>query len=584
MGEINLEEKFSKFEKKITEKALTQKSNYYGNDVYKRLEKRIDRLTDSNNMEYGQDNNKSKIGFPIQKARSMMRKFIFDGNYPGENLATVKKTSSTDRDNAKTIEEAMNDNLRRTRFLQKDFDIIKQNCAEWGTGVAYSVPDFLMSSYMVTVNEGDGFTRKEVKGEEDTVIKNLAIDPRNKFQDPGCPNFEDSLYHGHVERIYMSEFISQVESDKSLYVKKNVNKIREKILKVQESVKDTDYKTDATEDGGEWQIDKTIMYSTLNIEGNEDNQSPYYLEIVDGKIIRIQKDIWDRNMMPYTVFRYIRRTDVWWGGTDGELILPHENIYNALMGLKLDVAMRALDQYIFYGKGTLDSADWNNRRVNGGLIGVDVKEGTHINNMLAFNQFEDRSVQGTQDAFREINSSVQSTASNPNVNTRQSKSNPMENVTAAAVHSLEDQGDIKEGSYLNQFNYGLIYMFRLNINMMRQVFPDEFAISAADGNELLVGKDEIFGALEFIVRTAYTSSKTAEAKRLNNVITMLMNLRGTQDPAFQRINMEAIVENLMGKLDIGDNDVVYPEAQPQQQQQQQLPAPQPQPQGVPIAT
>ncbi len=557
----NLEEQFDKFEKPITEMVHEQKDGYFQSGAFTRLNKRVNRLRDSNDMKFG-DGFKSKMGFPIQKVRSMGRKFIFDQNYRGENLINVQPTGETDKEIARNIEDAIVENLNRTRFRHKAFNQIKLQCSEYGTGVSYSVPGELYNTHLKTVRDEMGqITRKRIN-REDVVIHNYSIDCRNKFQDPNAAWWQDSPYHGHLERMDIAQWRAMISANQDVYIKRNVMKIWDKI-KESGGNKDQHFSTDASQSYPKWPVDRTILYSPLNIKGNEDGTDIYYIEMVDDKIIRIQKDLWDENLMPYSVFNYIPRGDVWWGGTDGELVLPHENFFNTLMGLKLDMALRALDQYIFYAKGSIDTGDWNNRHVNGGLIGIDLKDNMQLGGMLQNYQFSDQSLAGTDRAIQEINSSIQSTASSPNVNQRQSKNSPLQNTTATAVNALQEVGDIKEGSYMEQFNYGMITMARNNIVLMQQTFPDDFAISTGAGTKL-VSKDEIFGSVEFKIKTALTNNKAFEAQRLMNGINTLFNLIGTQHPSVQGLDPTPIIKGWLEKSDFGDVREIMKQAQPQQ--------------------
>jgi hypothetical protein len=511
----------------------------------------------------------SKLGFPIQKAVSMMRKFVFDQNYR-DQLFYVRETESTSPETAKNIEDVLTDNFRRTKFKAGAFNRLKLDCAEYGSAVCYSSPGVLLDPHFKTVASRDsmgnflGYERKKIV-EPDIVINNKSVDPLLYFQDPDCPIPEESNYQGHIERWDINDFVYYVEMNKQHLITKNVQKILNTIKK--SGYTDEFYKKDDDNQLTKYPVDVTIHYSTANIPGNEDNVIPYYFLMVGGEIIRIENNLFDENLIPYSILKFIPRNDVWWGNCDSEFVLPHENAINTLVGLKVDNAIRAEDQVTLFPKGAIDPSDWNNRHASGGMVGVEVPDGMNLQNMIYKYQFTDEAVTTFDPTMREINSNMQNIGSRPNVNQRQSRTGPLANTTATAVQSMEDISDIKESGYMEQFNYGMIRIARVNITLSQQFYPEDFSVVSSPGKgERLLDKDEILGAADISVRTALTSNKAFLAQKYINDINTIMNWRGTQDPEMMKIRLAPLVKNALHRLDLGDVNELYDDSQPMQPQ------------------
>jgi hypothetical protein len=53
----------------------------------------------------------------------------------------------------------------------------------------------------------------------------------------------------------------------------------------------------------------------------------YYVEFVDNKIIRIHESELDCNERPIKTGCLLTRPEVWWGNTDLEDVIPHQNVF-----------------------------------------------------------------------------------------------------------------------------------------------------------------------------------------------------------------------------------------------------------------
>jgi hypothetical protein len=225
--------------------------------------------------------------------------------------------------------------------------------------------------------------------------------------------------------------------------------------------------------------------------------------------------------------------------------------------MKADNALRALQQYIFYEKGAIDVADWNNRHKNGGMVGIETKGNKNLNQLLYQVQPQDYSLQGTDAIMREIKESQQRLTPRPDF-TRAATAGGIRNSTATAAVILDEQGDVAEAQILENFMFGLKKLAYNNIIIMQQRLGDEFAIrpSITEDQKILT-KRQILGNFNFHVETSLNKNKASELLRLQNVLTAIMNFKGSGDAAFQTIDVAPLVRKILKNADIGDIDEYY---------------------------
>ena len=557
---MDLEKQFLNKEKKITERVIENIRRYDDHECKKRLEARYIRLRDSNEMMFGGPNAqkatfKSKVAFPIVKQRAILRAAILGQNFRGDPLISVLKAAGSTAENAKNAQDTLANNLRISKFRDKCFRVIKTSAAKYGSAVAWSAYRHTEKRGYKTQQTEYGIDRVFGLINETMMVINYPTHILNYIQDPDIIFPENSTYRGIRERINLSTLISRWKQNPESYVDENIKAVVKGLKRDYDKHRSSDdgyYKQ--INDPGDYAVNITYMYDKVHIQGNEDNDNYYYLEIVGNKIIRIQHNPNDYDMVPISIFNYYPSDNFWWGNADSEFVLPHENFINMIMGMKADNAINAMQQYIFYGKGTVDKSDWDNRFSSGGFIGVDLKGDMDIRNLLRLEQFPDQSLQTSDSIIREVNSSMQDMDSRPNFGGRQAKTNPMQNVTATATNALEEKGDVIESTILETFQFGLKELAEIDIKIIQQRFPDAFKISPEpQESDRVLRKEEIFGEFGYKTKTALTRNRTAELARAQNFLTGLMNFRGSQDPEWMRINLEPYIRYF---LEMGGNDMV----------------------------
>jgi hypothetical protein len=222
--------------------------------------------------------------------------------------------------------------------------------------------------------------------------------------------------------------------------------------------------------------------------------------------------------------------------------------------MKADNALRALQQYIFYEKGSIDTADWNNRHKNGGMIGIETKNNKPLNQLLYQVQPQDNSLQGTDAIMREIKESQQRLTPRPDF-TRAATAGGIRNSTATAAVILDEQGDVAEAQILENFMFGLKKLGYNNVVIMQQRLGDVFAIRPnMNESQRILEKSQILGNVDFHIETSLNKNKSSELLRLQNILTAIMNFKGSGDPAFQNVDLVPLIRKVLKNADIGDVD------------------------------
>lgn len=569
---IDLTKNFLKHEKELTQLLSQQKDDYYKSKCFERLRGRYFRLRDSIDMNFNSDtrnrsrnntknNFQSKIAFAIVKVRALLRDAIIRQNYRGNPFITLEAVGSTIQENAVNATDLLNQNFKTTKFRAKCFKWATKDVSEYGSSVIYTSWRESNKTAKKTVDTRLGIQREDVKTTKKNAL-NTTINILDFFMNPNITDPDDSDYIGHIERMNLAKFKGLMKMSPEVYIKKNV----QWVIKQSElgSLDDQHYHTKydrETKGERKFNLDRNIFYSTCNIKGNEDNQDYYYIEMVAGKIVRFQINPHDDDMRPYGVLTFYPRREYWWGNSDAEFVLPHEKYTNLIMSMKADNALRSQQQYFFYEKGSIDTADWNNRRKNGGMIGVNTKQGQNLSQILYQTQPKDFSLNETDSIMREVKENQQSLTPSPDLS-RSAKSGGPQNVTATAALILEEQGDVSEALILENLNFGIEKVGENNTVMLQQRLADKFALRPkATEEQKILAKQEVLGNFGYNVQTSLNKNKASELLRLERMLTSIMNYKGTQDPVFQQLNVVPLVQKIIKAADIGDVEDILPTPQ-----------------------
>lgn len=361
---IDCVKEFAKHEKRISEYITKRVQAERSSPCHKQLESRIKTLNASWDMKISSPNSGnrqnflSKVSYGLVKQQQLTRRAIFSNNFRADPLFTFKAVGTTPEDNAINIQDIVQANNEQTHFRQKT--LMPGNSGVAKVGVAVVMTEYCNNKQLGWRTVGDQvYGARRVYG----PIKNthnavsFLINPLNYFQDFNCVESNEASFRGHVERIKISALVNKYRTQTGLYIKENIEEVIRKALK---SNSISEFYFDSEENKSFADIDSHMVdlirgQFQLHFDGNEDNETYYYVEMVGDTIIRFQDNPYDMNMNLYTPITCERRDEFWWGNTPAEYSLQNERNMNLLLNASLDNVLESMKRYVFYNKNAMTS-------------------------------------------------------------------------------------------------------------------------------------------------------------------------------------------------------------------------------------
>lgn len=579
-GPVDIIKDFSLYEKTILSFIEERKDTYFASDCYKKLKRRYERLRDSIDQNF--DANKqntlaSKIAFSKTRPIYLRRRAITQNAFRSDPLITVQAIGDTDEQNAKNLQDVVSHNLKITKFRSKTFDRLIDSVARCGATVCYTQfqPNY-RKGFKTTYDQKQmvPYQRSPVEDVADMVVENFPIHVLNYFQDQDESDAEQSSFRGFIDHWRMSDLINCAKNEPGNYIKENIDAIvktgKGEYVDANRYLDSKDKKSDYSKLGA----DVVRIWTTLPIDGNEDDDTIYYVEIVGDKIIRCQISPYDEDIIPLTVGVFRARPEYWWGNTDVEDVLSHENYYNLMMQISADAAMKSMDMMTFYPRGLIDVDDMDNRKDLGGMIPYDLKD---MPIQQALHTWQPRYDLGNFDyVMRELKESASSQTIATDLS-RGFNQGGLNNSTATAAAIMQQQGDVLENDMLWKFSEMVIEIGRKISIMLIQFGPDEFMLRNDSKQPVKkLSKYEIMGSFGYETMSSMQKSSVTEFMKMNEAINNLANLANATQT---KVDFPYLLRKLVQSADIGDVDKIIPapEVSPQAP-----PEPQQAPQAAPM--
>jgi hypothetical protein len=572
----SLVDSFESRERDITDYVIDRISHYDASECKKKLRNRMAKLDDSVDMKFSPGNTrvrsannfKSKICMPLVREKYRLFNGMTLAAFRHEPKVTVLPEGDTPRINAVVAQEVLNQNFRRTEFDYKAWRGAVQYLGRYGVAVMpfqYRASDKVGKEK--TVYGPFGFEKKAGGNERRHNVFNYCVNPLNYFQNPAIADPCDSDYRGYRDRIPLATLIAEYENDEFM-VKKNLKEVIGQAMKA--TVRDAQYFTKGQ--ATDWYrvgVDLTYWYGTINIAGNENDQNEYYVQVIGDKIVRFGTNPYDEGITPISVYTCDPRLEYWWGNTPIENSVPMENFLNMILQMRADQAAQVIERFLFYDKGAgIDPADLNNRKINGGYVGVGLKAGMRAQDVFFEYQPRDYSASSIEPIIREVKEADQRLSFESDFQRPAMQGGP-QNQTATAAIMMDEKGNVLKSDLLEMVGFGLINTARGNLTMLQQMLPDYFMLAPDRAPPLKVFKQHVLGTYKYQLHSCLLKNKATQQTNLINFLTQMVNFRGTGDPVFQQMNLLPILKELVRKydLDTDTNDIFMPAAQPQIQQQ-----------------
>jgi len=260
-------------------------------------------------------------------------------------------------------------------------DLVADDLASIGCAVTCSQFEHRQKNILRTVNTEFGIQQIN-QPENRKNVWNYRVHMLNYGQDPLIADPEFSSFKFVIEDIPLSKIITQYQKNPELYVKKNIESIikdsKAEMYKDNYFYRDDKSLNDYTKSG----VNRRKFFAQICINGNQDDDTKYYVEMIGDRIVRIQKNWLDYDEDFFTVFTMRNRSDYWWGNAPCEDVIPHENWMHMVMNLSADNVLKSMEKYIFYFKDALDHSDINARHSSGGWIPVSRKDAMQLQNVI----------------------------------------------------------------------------------------------------------------------------------------------------------------------------------------------------------
>lgn len=579
---------YERFKKSITNFVVDRKATYYDHKAYKSLTNRVKLIDDVINLNFP-----ANAGFIAEIAMPIVRKRWREINafvrkyFEADPLITFNPIGGTPEENATNRTQLVNRNFNSTQFRRDCFRWMIDSAARYGSYVTFTqyVEQSGQSLGRKTIYDPSALNPYQ-RGFQQARKQNAKTYPvhiLNYFCDPEKTPYCKGSYEGIIDRWPISYLYSLLENEN--YIRENVQAI---IEKCKEGTADEHWYGGTGEgelkDFSRDKVDVSREYSTLPFEGNEDDDTEYYIEFIDNKIIRINEAGLDNNDRAISTASLLNRPNVWWGNSDIEDIIPHQNICNWLYNTSFENTMKLMDAPTFYPRGSFDVADFNARHQNSGMVPYD-GDRYNLKDLMWQQQKRDNSLNNVDWMIREIKQSTQE--SSPIVN-MQNKYNEggLNNSTLGAAQMVASIGEILQFDMMNNFSYGLIHIGEVSANLLEIMLDDQFRMPMRN-QYVLMEKRQIMGEFDSIVESSLTLNDQNQFSNYVNRLTQFLNWSGTGRPEFNNVNYKRMIKDVLktGNKWYSNLEDYYQE-QPMQQQMpigpqgMQQPTPQPQMQGA----
>jgi hypothetical protein len=402
---------------------------------------------------------------------------------------------------------------------------------------------------------------------------NYTLPIKHYFQNPDITDFDNSDFRGHQKRYFLTDLVAEIKLNPDLYIKERLKKVIEEARKG--TLQTSNIKGRENINDHNISLDVYRYTGKLQIKGNEGDNETYVLQIAGDHIFRFGVNDNDYGIDGYSCYNIDKFQDFWWANTPIENVVPHQNIMDIVMQMNADNAMKQLERYIFYDSGSIDIADINNRHKNNGFIGVKVKD-FQIQNMIADYQAKNTANQDLQYMMSEAKEAASRVSVKADLS-RQGLAGGPRNETLGAAQMLVEQGQTQEFDLFDNMAEGFRQNARTNLILLQQNLPFEFDVRNFQNKmDRTIELKDILGDYVYNVETSLATNTLGEVQRLTNVITMLLNWKGTGNPSFANIDQgitklarEIIRKNNLPNI---NPEEMFPD-QPMMNQMQQMQPP-----------
>lgn len=453
---------------------------------------------------------------------------------------------SVERGNKMSIEAehaiigALNDNLKKTYFRDRCLNWNIDQIVRYGTSGTYSfaVNDYNANSLM-TVKAEDGYEgsyKQEYQAGEGAIIS-TAVHPLNVIMDPRASYMIAPDFMGFVGDICVSSLKTLLENPEY-----NTDILKEIFEACKTGLPSEHWYSGTHNDARDYSKGHSsiiYLWTRLPFEGNEADPTWYAIEIINGKVIRIDENPLDDNTIPLSLMRILPRPYTWYGNTPLEDKIAIQNMQYWLINTTIESTARLMDRIILYREGSLDVEAINSRHQTGGMVPYKGQE-QDLSRLMYAPQFPNVAFRENDWLMNLMRREDQDSSAMPNFNP-QSEGGPT-NKTLGGAQMMASIGEMKMALYVEQFCSGLKDVAKHQLMLMRNI---------ATGN-----RDDLLGKVSFSCRVSNVFNYVRESLDSQNRLSQIINFKATKLPQFATVKTGQFVidfiRNSVKREDIED--------------------------------
>jgi hypothetical protein len=521
------------------------------------------------------------MNYNLVKEVMINKRALFTGNFRPDPLYTLTAIGNTPDENAVNMQDLLTTNNKQTKFRQKFLRPCLNGIVRNGASIAFTEYEEVAKYGFRTVSDKFQVSKR--------IWTQLRQGDYARVSYIGVENYdpEDSDFNYHLERWSLSDLEARQQKDKEerekiangqpgqpLYIRVNLEKVIKQVQKEQ-FVKDPDYidkkGRDSQKDYGMIKLsDVTRGRAQILLNGNSDDETYYYYEMIGDTIIRFQDNPYDYDMNQWDVITCEQRTEYFWGDSPGAYAIQNENSLNLLLGMSLENAIESMKRHRFYNKNAIDPQMMRDLPFNADIpvnVGLDV----NLNNILWTYQPQDTAGSEISQAYARILENNQRTTTTPDLNRAASTGGPS-NKTATAANIMDSVGASEEGDLLEQISIGLESVGEKEVIVLGQYVANFGPVKVRPGDINSIKelhKQNIEGEFGTSVDTAYKRTHQGDRNEAMNNVSWLLNIEQALNGLGTSLGakFQPLVRAAMKNQPAIDVDEVIPETEEGQQPQ-----------------
>jgi hypothetical protein len=372
------------------------------------------------------------------------------------------------------------------------------------------------------------------------VAYTQSIHPLNYFQDPTGNYQHNTSYKGFIDCWYVSDLFKLINNP--LYHQGN---LQEAIEAAKKGLKEEFWyagRDSEQKDHTRAVINPIRLYAMLTFDGNENDSTIYYMEFVHHKLIRCHPIDVSKEMLPLQTGVYYPRPDMWCGNASLEFKMAYQNLKNWIFGSVIESTMKQNDRMILIRRGGgIDIADINNRHQNSGVVYYDgMEDPEKLMHQVQFTNTAGRDIDWLN---REVNQGIQELSPVVNMQNKYNEGG-MNNSTLGAAQMQAGLGETMFGFVMKNVGFFVSRIGEICANVLQQNCGDLIPYRPSPSqDEIQIEKSKMLGEFTFTATSTYFINEKGERTDSANMINQVLNWLPTQQPVFQRLNIEEMLKD-----------------------------------------